>query len=67
MKRLALLVAVLLVTPMLVASCTPGAPSPPHETESVSSCVTCHTDKDMLKQTATVVQEEQSEATSGEG
>jgi hypothetical protein len=64
-KRSVLLASgLLLVIPMLAAGCTGEAPS---ETEVVSSCVGCHTDKDLLKQTATVVEEEKSEETTGEG
>lgn len=33
----------------------------------VSSCVGCHTDKDLLKEVATVEEEAVSEETSGEG
>ena len=67
MKRLALIVSGLLfLMPMLAAGCAHEAP-PPEPTEVVSSCVSCHTDKALLQQTATQVEEEQSEATSGEG
>jgi hypothetical protein len=66
MKRLALLVGgLLLVIPMLAAGCTPAAVSP--EKEMGSSCNSCHSDKDLVKQTATQVKEEKSEASSGEG
>jgi hypothetical protein len=51
--------------PIVAAGC--AGETPPPETEVVSSCVTCHTDKELLKQTATAVEEEKSEATSGEG
>jgi len=54
----------LLVTPVL-ASCAAPAESTPGE--EISSCVICHTDKEMLQQTVTVVEEVKSEATSGEG
>jgi hypothetical protein len=65
MKRLALLVSgLLLVIPILAAGCTHEVPP---ETGVASSCVSCHSDKDLLKQTATPVKEETSEATSGEG
>lgn len=66
MKRLVFLVSgLLLVIPILAVGCTPEVPPP--QTEAVSSCVSCHTDKELLKQTATPVKEETSEATSGEG
>ena len=67
MKRLVLAIIVIL---MLVALAAVGCaeketqPAP----EVVSSCVTCHTDKDTLKEVATPEPEEvHSEATSGEG
>jgi hypothetical protein len=65
MKRLVFLVSgLLLVIPILAFGCTREVPP---ETEIVSSCVSCHTDKDLLKQTAAPVKEVASEATSGEG
>jgi hypothetical protein len=65
MKRLVLLAGgLLLVIPILAAGCT-RVVAP--ETEVVSSCVSCHSDKDLLKQTAAPVEEVASEATSGEG
>jgi hypothetical protein len=70
MKRLVLLTAglllmVSLIVALVVAGC--ASPSVPAPGEEVSSCVTCHTNKDLLKQTTTVVEEATSEATSGEG
>jgi hypothetical protein len=65
MKRLALLVGGLLLVMLLVAAGCAHKALP--EEEVVSSCVSCHSDKDLLKQTATPVKEETSEATSGEG
>ncbi|MFC2071793.1 hypothetical protein ACFLUU_03625 [Chloroflexota bacterium] len=50
---------------LVAAGCTPV--SEPAPGEEVSTCVICHTDKDLLKQTASAVEEEKSEATSGEG
>ncbi len=54
----------LLVVPVLASCAAPVSTTPGEET---SSCVLCHTDKEMLKQTVTVVEEVKSEATSGEG
>ena len=71
MKRLVLAVGIILVLVVLVAiGCTNKeliGPSPGAEPEVVSTCVTCHTDKDILKEVATTEEEAQSEATSGEG
>ena len=70
MKRLAVVIIVALVILMLVIFAAAGCaekeagPTP----EVVSSCVTCHTDKDILKEVASPEPaEEKSEATSGEG
>jgi hypothetical protein len=66
MKHLVIFIGgLLLMIPVMAAGCTQEAPVP--ETEAVSFCVSCHTDKDLLKQTAAPVEEETSEATSGEG
>ena len=66
MKRLAFTaVGVLVLVLLIVAGCTPD--SSPAPGEEVSTCVICHADKDLLKQTASVVEEEKSEETSGEG
>ena len=66
MKKLALAAAVVLVMVLLsVAGCSPDAE--PAAGEVTSTCVICHSDKDLLKQTATMEQEEKSEETSGEG
>ena len=72
MKRLVLATGIILVLVALVAiGCTNKdlvGPSPEAGQEVVSSCVTCHTDKDILKEVATLEPEEaKSEATSGEG
>jgi hypothetical protein len=70
MKRLVLLTAgLLLMVSLIVALVVAGCASPSGTApgKEVSSCVTCHTNKDLLKQTATVVEEATSEATSGEG
>jgi hypothetical protein len=52
------------VIALISAGCAGGATP---EEETASSCVSCHTDKDLLKQTATAVEEVKSEETSGEG
>ena len=66
MNRLVLAVTtILLLVALAAAGC--ATPSEPAPGEEVSTCVGCHTDKDILKQTASVVEEEKSEATSGEG
>ena len=67
MRRLVLAVMVILVLVVLAAAgCAEKEQGPAPEV--VSSCVTCHTDKDTLKEVATPEQEEaHSEATSGEG
>jgi len=72
MKRLALAVIVILMLAALAAtSCAEkesASPLPEDGQEVVSTCVTCHTDKDTLKEVATPEPEEvHSEATSGEG
>ena len=71
MKRLVLAVMVILVLVVLAAAgCAEKEPAVISEEgkETVSSCVTCHTDKDTLKEVATPEPEEaMSEATSGEG
>jgi cytochrome c553 len=70
MKRLVLAVTILVLLVALSAiGCTNKVlvgPSPASE-NVVSSCVTCHTDKDILKEVATEVVEEKSEETTGEG
>ena len=66
MKKLVFIVAgVLFLVLIIVAGCTPVSESEPDE--AVSTCVTCHSNKDLLKQTASAVEEEKSEVTSGEG
>jgi len=70
MKRLVLAVATILVLVALAgAGCAEKEPAvtPEEGEEVVSSCVTCHTDKDLLKEVATPEEKEESEATSGEG
>ncbi len=71
MKRLVITVTIILVLVALAAiGCTNKelvGPSPETGQEVVSTCVTCHTDKDTLKEVATQEEEVQSEATTGEG
>lgn len=71
MKRLVMSVTAILVLVSLVAiGCTNKdlvGPSPETGQEVVSTCVTCHTDKDTLKEVATTKEEAKSEATTGEG
>ena len=71
MKKLVLVVltAIVLVT-LVVSGCAneETAVTPGKGEEVVSSCITCHTDKDTLKEVASPEPaEEESEATSGEG
>jgi len=66
MKRLAFTVIGVLILVLLVAvGC--ALPSEPAPGEEVSTCVGCHTDKELLKQVASPLEEEKSEETSGEG
>lgn len=66
MKLLALLfIGLLLAIPITAVGCITEVSIP--ETKVASSCVTCHSDKALLQQTADPVTEEKSEATSGEG
>ena len=71
MKRLGLIImGILICLAMGVVGCSnKGLISASEEDgqELVSSCVTCHTDKDTLKELATEVEEVQSEETTGEG
>lgn len=72
MKRLVMAVTVIVLLVVFAAlGCTNRelvGPSPGTEQEVVSTCVTCHTDKDTLKEIASTEPEEvKSEATSGEG
>ena len=67
MKRLAIaMVGMLILVTLVAAGCAPPAGPPPGE--EASTCVGCHSDKDLLKKVATPEpEEEKSEATSGEG
>ena len=71
LKRLVYtVVGVLIIVPLVAIGCAEKGPTgltPEEGKEIVSSCVTCHTDKDLLKEVATPEPEEKSEATSGEG
>jgi len=66
MKRVSFAVmSLVLLAALILSGCT--APPGPPAGEEVSSCVICHTDKDLLQETVSVVEEVVSEATSGEG
>ena len=71
MKRLVTTVTIFLVLVALAAAgCTNKGlipPSPEADQEVTSTCVTCHTDKDTLKELATTEEAVNSEATTGEG
>ena len=66
MKRILFTVVSLVLLTALVLSGCAVALGPPAG-EEVSTCVTCHTDKDLLQETVSAVEEAVSEATSGEG
>jgi predicted small secreted protein len=66
MKRKLLAVASLVLLIALVLAGCAEALGPPAG-EEVSTCVICHTDKDLLQETVTAVVEVVSEETSGEG
>ncbi|MBA7686854.1 hypothetical protein ES703_95313 [subsurface metagenome] len=70
MKRLVVAVVVILIVLIIGgARCAEKEPAvtPEEGEEIVSSCVSCHSDKDLLKEVAAPEVEEKSEATSGEG
>ena len=75
LKRLAVIVAGLLAIALFVVNgliekepIIPIVPTPGEGVAVVSSCITCHTDEELLKRVATQEpEEEKSEATSGEG
>jgi hypothetical protein len=68
MKRLFLLAAGLLTLILLSTSgCTEDTISPSPGIEISSSCVTCHTDEELLQQLAVEEEEGGSEQTTGEG
>jgi hypothetical protein len=59
------IISLVLLATLVLAGC--AAPLPPPAGEEVSTCVLCHTDKDLLQETVSVVEEVVSEETSGEG
>jgi hypothetical protein len=65
MKRFILISGLIIAVSLAAVGCAEEVPQ--EEPELVSSCVSCHSDEDLLKQTATPVMEEKSEASSGEG
>ena len=66
MKRISFtVVSLVLLTALVLTGCA-VAPGPPAG-EEVSTCVICHTDKDLLQETVSEVEEAVSEETSGEG
>jgi hypothetical protein len=71
MKKLVMAVAAIVGLLALVAvGCTNKnlvGLSPDAGQEVISSCVTCHTDKDILQETATEEEAIKSEETTGEG
>jgi hypothetical protein len=70
MKRLIVVTAAIILVLVAIAacSCTEKEPVTPVEGELVaSSCVSCHSDKDLLKEIASPEEVEESEATTGEG
>ena len=70
MKKLGLAITALLLLLMLAAfGCNGQETTAPEDSQPVvSTCVTCHTDKDTLKEVASpAVEEAKSEATEGEG
>jgi len=71
MKKLVMaFTVILMLLALAVIGCTNKelvGPSPEAEQEVVSTCVTCHTDKDVLKELATTEEVAKSEATTGEG
>ena len=71
MKKLVTVIPVIIVLiTLVVTGCSNKGligPAPGTGDEAVSSCVTCHTDKDLLKELAVAEEEETSKATEGEG
>ena len=69
MKRLLpISAAVFCLAPLIFAGCIQQATVKGPEAAIVTSCVTCHTDKDKLREVASPEPaEEKSEVTSGEG
>ena len=68
MKKLALaIITIILLVTLAAAGCAEKEPTVVPGEGIVSSCVGCHTDKDILQAVATPEEEEKSEATTGEG
>ncbi len=70
MKSLvSVVVLVLVLVSLAVAGCAETEPAGMvlEDGTVVSSCVGCHTDKDLLKEVASEPEEKASEATTGEG
>ena len=66
MKRILFaVVSLVLLAALVLAGC--AVPPGPPAGEEVSTCVLCHTDEDLLQETASEVEEVVSEATTGEG
>jgi hypothetical protein len=71
MKKLVITAAIVVVVlASVIVSCTNTdmvGPSPGDEQLVTSSCITCHTDKDTLKELAVTEEEATSAETTGEG
>ena len=67
MKRLIIVLGFIAAAALLVTGCTGDFSEPNLNPEVNDSCVTCHTDKDMLIAVATVPEETGPEEESGEG
>jgi hypothetical protein len=65
MKKLLIFAGALSIAVVIMASGCGNVPTPPGE--ETSSCVICHSDKELLQQTATVIEEETTGETTGEG
>ena len=69
-KPVTAVIVILVLVALAATGCTNkelAGPSPEAEEGVVSTCVTCHTDKDTLKELATEEEVAKSEATTGEG
>ena len=67
MKRIILLISGLLLLALTIVLVSGCGSTPPQAGEEMSTCIVCHSDKAMLQETATVVEEVASEETTGEG
>jgi hypothetical protein len=65
MKKLLIVLGASSIAVIIMISGCGNTPTPPGE--ETSSCVICHSDKEMLQQTATVVEEPTTGETTGEG